>query len=344
MFPLPAARAPIVSAAVRDKLAQLNAACPAGVQVDLAFDFTPNLEAWLPSSAPEFLLLNLTLPAGASTERTVEVLNRCEAILRNIEGVQDTLALTENPFDPMNGQACILVRLARADHRQSSREQVIQAIRARLDQEIAEAVVRLRDLSGASRFPSCSYTLDLCCHGPERGRVVEWAEHLAERLRQSQKLTDLGVGPGATSQPQLALDIDRAKAKDLGVSTNDILTTLQTFLGALNINDLNGFGRTWQVKVQTDPRFRLRLDDLKQLMVRNSQGQMVPLGALISVREIMAPTVIERLNGEPMVEITGNLASGVSAGEARSLCEKLAEEARQELQLPAPYHVAWLPP
>jgi multidrug efflux pump subunit AcrB len=344
VFPTPATRASMVSAAVRDKLTQLGAECPAGVQVDIAFDFTPNLEAWRASSAPQHILLNLTLPPGASTERAVEVLNRCESILRNIEGVQDTLALTENPFDPMDGQACILARLARADHRLSSREQVIQTIRARLDQEIAEAVVRLRDLSGPSPFPTCAFPLDLCCHGPERARLVEWSEHLAERLRQSQKLTDLGVSPGARPQPQLELDIDRARAKDLGVSTNDISTTLQTFLGALNVNDLHGFGRTWQVKVQTDLRFRLRPDDLKQLKVRNSQGQMVPLGALISVREIMAPTLIERLNGEPMVEITGNLASGVPAGEARSLCEKLAEEARQELRLPPTYRLTWQAP
>jgi multidrug efflux pump subunit AcrB len=341
--PIPEARAGEVSRAVGDKLAQLRSKQPEGVQVEAAFDFTPNLDAPRQRTTPEYLLLDLTLPAAASAERTRAVLDRCEAVLREINGVQDVLALTDNPFDQARNQGCILVRLAPADRKQTRREQLTQTIRTRLEQEVAEATLRVRDLSEPGRFPRCAYPIELALVGPEQDRLREWAEKLAERLRQSTKLADVGTSPGSTLQPQLSVDVDRAQAKALGVSLDDLMTVLQVHLGLLHVNDFNSFGRTLQVTVQAPPRFRDQVEDLQRLKVRNAQGDMVPLAALVQVREIEAPKVVERFNGEPMLAITANPAAGVSLAGARSFCESLAEEIRKELQLPAEYRLIWLP-
>ena len=78
--------------------------------------------------------------------------------------------------------------------------------------------------------------------------------------------------------PMIHADVDRVKAKSLGVPLDTIFGTLQTALGSAYVNDFNKFGRTWQVRVQADQRFRLEPEDIKKLEVRDRQGSMVPLG------------------------------------------------------------------
>jgi multidrug efflux pump subunit AcrB len=341
--PLPDARAGEVSRAVADKLAQLRPNLPEGIQVGVAFDFTPNVEAPRQRTTPEYLLLDLTLPPGAAAKRTLEVLDRCAAVLRGLDEVQNVLALTDDPFGGAQNQACILVRLDPADRKQASREQLKQTIRTQLEREVPETTLRLRDLSGPGRFPRCAYPIELALVGPEQGRLREWAEKLAARLRQSAELTDVGTSPGSLPQPQLSMDVDRVQARALGVSLDDVLTVLQVHLGSVHVNDFNQFGRTWQVTVQAPPRFRDQVEDLRQLKVRNTQGNMVPLATFVRVQEIEAPKLLERFNGAPMLAITANPAAGVSLASARSLCESLAKEVRNELQLPTPYRLVWLP-
>src|SRR5271166_868791 len=91
--------------------------------------------------------------------------------------------------------------------------------------------------------------------------------------------------------PQLHVDVDRTKARELGVATQDIFELLQMHLGSYHVNDFNRFGRTWQVVVQAEPRFRERPEDLKRLRVRNSKGEMVPLGTIVTVRMVEGPLV-----------------------------------------------------
>jgi multidrug efflux pump subunit AcrB len=200
---------------------------------------------------------------------------------------------------------------------------------------------RLRDLSGASRFPRCGYPIDLAVSGPEQDRVTQWADKLSGRLGKSEKLTDVGVDRESRPERQLYLDVDRDKAKVMGVSLDDVFTTLQATFGRLYINDFNRFGRTWQVQLEGKDLPK-NVEDLKQLKVRNGKGDMVPLGAFVALRDVKGLTTLVRLDGRPMGEITANPASGVSPAEARSLCERLAEEVRKELDLPREYRLTWL--
>jgi multidrug efflux pump subunit AcrB len=337
--PLPQARPQEVSAAVGDLLTRLRPTPPpdgAGIQV--AFDFTPNWETPGGATAPEYLLLDLMFPAGVSLQRRFSEGERCAKLLREVQGVQDVLLLSDNPFDGVRGRVCILVRLAPAGNGRPAREEVVQAIRTRIG-EIAGMALRVRDLSGTSRFPSCGYPIDLAVSGPEQDRVAKMAEKLAERLGRTAELTDVSANPESRPQPQLSIDIDRAKAEALGVSMEDVFGNLQVGIGALNVNDFNRFGRTWQVTVEAD---RKKVEDLRDLKVRTNKGDAIALSAFSQLRMVMEPAAIARFDGRPMVEITANLASGVSPTEARRLCESLAEEVRKELDLPQEYRLTWM--
>ena len=125
--------------------------------------------------------------------------------------------------------------------------------------------------------------------------------------------------------PQLYVDVNRAQCMTMGVSLADAFDTLQTYLGSLYVNDFNLFGRTWQVVVQADAKFRNQIDAARQLKVRNSQGGMVPIGALADVREVNGPLVLTRFNMYPAAAVNGSPAPGVSSRQAIDMMQQLAD-------------------
>src|SRR5690606_37617707 len=126
--------------------------------------------------------------------------------------------------------------------------------------------------------------------------------------------------------PQLYADVDRTKARQLGVAVSDIFDTLQIYLGSLYVNDFNRFGRTYSVRVQADAEFRARPDDIGQLEVRSNMGEMVPLSALLDVRPSAGPERAMRYNGFLSADINGRAAPGFSSGEAQAAVERIAAE------------------
>jgi multidrug efflux pump subunit AcrB len=341
VYPTARASPRTVSAAVRDRLSALRRRLPRGMTLDVAFDFAPNLEGQERAAPPGYLLLDLDLPPGASPERLAKVLDQCAARLREVKGVGDVLALSENPFDRHRDQPCILIGLRAMDQRPAGREPLIRAVRARL-RVVAGLTLRVRDLSGPGALARGGYPIDLALHGPEADGVREWAKKLGGRLRRSQELTDLWVNPDATPRPQLHVVIDRTAAADLGVSVQDVFDVLQIYCGSLDVSNVQHLGRTWQVVVRADTGARDRAKNLRRLKVRNAKGQMVPLGSLARIHETEAPAAINRLGGEPMIQITANPAPGVQPARACHLCEQQAEKVRKELRLPANYRLTRL--
>src|SRR5208337_1302627 len=116
--------------------------------------------------------------------------------------------------------------------------------------------------------------------------------------------------------PQLDADIDRLKAKQQGVPLQNVFETMQINLGSLYINDFNRFGRTYQVVAQADAQFREHAEDIARLQTRNIAGGLVPLGALVKVRETYGADRVMRYNGYPAADINGGAAAGYSSGQA----------------------------
>ena len=125
--------------------------------------------------------------------------------------------------------------------------------------------------------------------------------------------------------PWLNLELDRSKCLSLGVQITDVFNTLQVYVGSYYVNNFNQFGRTWQVNVQADANYRDQAHDLKRLQVRNQQGQMIPLGSLLTIHGQSGTVAEMRYNMYSSAAILGNTAPGVSSGQAITLMEGIAD-------------------
>jgi RND family efflux transporter MFP subunit len=327
--------------ALRESLAGVRERLPDGLALDISFDFAAIREGQGRPPAREILLFDLDVPAGATAEHTEEALRRSETLLHAVPGVEHVLALSENPFDLFGSRPCLLVLLAPAGQRKSARTEVIETIRKGV-KAIKGATVRVRDLTEPGRLPRGGYPIDLAVHGPEAERVREWAGILGERLRRSKRLTDVWVDQDSAPRPQQSVEIDREATRRLGLQLGDIVTTFQVAAGGRRVANFHRFGRSWPVEVKTEGGSGMSAKDLRRLQVRNSRGQMIPLGTLITVRESTGPLVLDFLYHFPMVEVTANHAPGESTAGLRKLCEQLANEVRAELGLAAAYRLTWL--
>jgi multidrug efflux pump len=129
-----------------------------------------------------------------------------------------------------------------------------------------------------------------------------------------------------TSVPQLFAHLDRTKAQQLGVNVQDVFDTMQTYLGSIYVNDFNRFGRTYEVIAQADTPFREKAADIGQLKVRNTAGEMVPLGAMVNISETTGPDSALRYNGYRSADLNGGPAPGYSSGQAQAAITKILDE------------------
>ena len=128
----------------------------------------------------------------------------------------------------------------------------------------------------------------------------------------------------SATNPSIYLDIDRDKAQILGVQLNDVFQALQASLGGFYVNDMNLFGRTWQVQVQAEGDDRAEIDDIYRINVRNGEGKMIPLRSLVEVRVVVGPPALIRYNNVRAVTVQGAPAPGVSSGQALKAMEEVA--------------------
>jgi multidrug efflux pump subunit AcrB len=133
------------------------------------------------------------------------------------------------------------------------------------------------------------------------------------------------IGSLRADTPQMFADVDRIKCKTLGVALSDVFQTLQIYLGGYYVNDINRFGRTWQVNLQADPDRRLTPEDVKELKVRNAAGDMVPLASLVDVRPFGGPLIVTRYNGVTAAAVNGGSLPGLSSGQMIAMVEDVAK-------------------
>src|SRR6202035_2935694 len=206
-------------------------------------------------------------------------------------------------------------------------EAILGRLRARLKQEVQEARVlvfgppAVRGLGNAGGFK-----LMVKATGDVNFDALQArADNLAAKGNQQPGLVGLFNGFRART-PQLYVDIDRTKVRTMGVPLTDVFDALQAYLGSYYVNDFNRFGRTWQVNVQADAHFRVEAETVRQLKVRNADGDMVPLGPVADVRDAAGPVTITRYNMFPAATITGSWQPGVSTGDVLRTMEGLADK------------------
>ena len=158
---------------------------------------------------------------------------------------------------------------------------------------------------------------------------------LIDATKQDSRFAQVFTTYGAAA-PSLYLDIDRAKAQSLGLTINDVFTTLQATLGSYYVNNFNLFGRTWQVNLEGEAENRRDVPDLWRIYIRNSKGTMVPLQAIASLRNITGPQVITRYNNYRSVTVNGIPAPGVASGTALAAMADISAKT-----LPAGFGFEW---
>ncbi|MBW1773264.1 MAG: efflux RND transporter permease subunit, partial [Deltaproteobacteria bacterium] len=283
-----------------------------------------------PTEDQGYVIVHVQLPDAASQERTNEVLDRIDGILKKTGGVQDWVVFGGYSLidgTAVSNAAVLFVTLTPWDQRKdpSLRQEVIMANMQGQFNQIQESIVYAflpPAISGLGVAGGFQMQLE------DRGGVglQELKAMVNEIVRDGNAQAGL-TGLNTTFRvdvPQLFAQVDRTKAKTLGISLNEVFGTLQAYLGSAYVNDFNRFGRTWQVKVQADQRFRMEANDIRNLEVRNARGEMVPIGTLVAVDETLGPQAILRYNLYPTASVTGGTAPGFSSGQGLNLMEELA--------------------
>ena len=287
---------------------------------------------FIPSQDKQFLICVAQLPDAASLDRTDAVIRRMSDLAMKVPGVAASVAfpgLSPNGFTASPNSGIAFITLDDFEKRRSP-DLSANAIIGKLYQafgEIQDArmiVINAPAVNGLSTGGGFKmYVEDRANLGPEALYGATWGTIGAAYA------TNVLQGVYSTYQinvPQIDLDVDRVKAKSLGVSLSSLYETLQVYLGSLYVNDFNQFGRTYQVVAQADSKFRDGADDIRRLKVRNERGQMVPMGTLVTVREAFGPDRVMRYNGYPAAEINGAPAPGYSSGQAEAFIEGLVKQ------------------
>ncbi|WP_210496200.1 efflux RND transporter permease subunit [Microvirga antarctica] len=285
---------------------------------------------FLPEDDQGAFFVVVQLPDGASVLRTAEVVGQAEAILRAEPAVADFTAVTGLNFIDNYSQpnaAFIVVTLkpfAERKDRSLGATQVIARIGPKLRQLQGGTVVPLAPppIIGLGTGGGFTYVLE-DLRGGDPKTLAQVLRGVTVAANQEPLLSRVFSTFSATS-PSVYLDIDRNKVQILGVALNDVFQALQASLGGYYVNDMNLFGRTWQVQVQAEAVDRSRVEDIYRINVRNAAGTMVPLRSLLEVRVVVGPPALIRYNNRRAVTIQGSPAPGVSSGQALAAMEQVA--------------------
>ncbi|GAA0218293.1 multidrug efflux RND transporter permease subunit [Castellaniella daejeonensis] len=285
---------------------------------------------FVPGQDKQYLVSFAQLPSGASLERTDAVVRRMTDMALTQPGVESVVAfpgLSINGFTNSSSAAVVFIKLDDFAQRRDAATSA-QAITAALSQQysgIKDAFIAV--------FPPPP-VMGLGTVGGFKLQIEDTAGLGYDKLNdaaqaflaQAAKAPELG--PAFSSYqinvPQLDVDLDRVKAKQLGVPVTDVFETMQIYLGSLYINDFNRFGRVYQVKAQADAPFRAHPDDILRLKTRSASGAMVPLGSLVSLTPTYGPEMVVRYNGHTAADINGGPAPGYSSDQAQAAAERIA--------------------
>ena len=298
--------------------------------------------ALVPDEDKGALLVNVQLPDAASLLRTRDAVRKVADIIAADPSVQSVTEVSG--FSILTGAMAsnagtLFVVLDHWDQRQRS-EQLVFNVAGRIN---AQAFVQVPEAQVVAIAPPAV---------PGMGAVGGLELMLQDTLARSPAelaavlnnfIVDSNEQPALTgvfssfraNVPQYFIDVDRVKAKNLGVPLNEIFMTLQAQLGSMYINDFNKFGQTYQVTMQADARFRADLEGLEHFYVKTGSGEMVPLSTLVSSRLMLGPDVVQRYNLYRAATVRGNPAPGYSSGDAMQAFETAAT------RLPGGYRIDW---
>ena len=287
-------------------------------------------QGFIPQQDQGYLVVSFSLPSGAAISRTSEVIQRAENIILSTPGFAHTASFAGfSGASRTNAPDVGAVFAVEAPFEERVKKgltsaKLVNDLRAKLS-EIKEATVfviappTLRGIGTGGGFSM--YIQD------RRGRGLQTLTQSTYELMGAANKTQ-GLQAVFTTftanTPQVYVDVDRVRSQILNVPLQNVFDTLRIYLGSAYVNDFNAFGRTYRVTAQADAPYRLDKAGISQLKVRSANGAIVPLGSLVTFRDISGPQRVPRYNLYPAIEMQGSTAPGVSSGTGIKLMEDLA--------------------
>jgi len=298
---------------------------------------------FVPGEDKGLLLVNVQLPDASSLSRTKHAVDKVTAILSQDPAVESVTSITG--YSVLNGAmtsngGTLFVVLKHWDERTQRKDvvfNVVRRINGRAFAQVPEAQVFAMAPPAVPGMGAVG-GLELMLQDTLARPPAELAAVLNNVIVDGNQTRGLqGVfSTYRANVPQYFIDVDRVKAKTLGVSLSEIFATLQAQMGSLYINDFNKFGQTYKVIMQAESPYRSDLSDLDHFYVKSSNGHMVPLSTLVTTHPILGPDVAQRYNLYRAASVRANTAPGYSTGQAMTAFEKLAADV-----LPAGYRIEW---
>jgi multidrug efflux pump len=287
---------------------------------------------FVPTQDKQYLVGFAQLPDGATLDRTEDVIRRMSDIALKEPGIESAVAfpgLSINGFTNSSNAGIVFVTLKPFEERKTPDMSGV-ALAGKLNAKFAgikEAFIAMfppPPVQGIGTIGGFKLQIeDRAGRGYEA--LNEATNAFLAKARQTPELAGIFSGY-QVNVPQLYADIDRVKARQLGVAVTDVFDTMQIYLGSIYVNDFNKFGRVYSVRVQADAKYRARADDVGQLKVRSASGEMIQLSALLRVKEAAGPERAMRYNGFLAADINGGPAPGFSSGQAQDAIARVAAQ------------------
>ena len=302
------------------------AACVVGI----VWTFTQVPTGFVPLEDRGIVLAEIWMPDAASLERTTAAVEKVEEAFATTDGMRNFSSIPGLSLINGAGSNYALLFGGLEDFEERlPRGRGLTEIMADLKKKVAnipDALVLIFTLPAVDGVGQAS-GFDLRVQdrgGVGRQTLAAMVQEFVVDGNAQSKLRNVNSAFRA-GVPQLFVDVDRERVKQMGIPLNDVFQTMSGYLGSAYVNDLNLFGRTWQLNVSADSRFRATSDDVARLEMRSPTGKMVPLGTVAEVRDAIGPDRIIRYNLFPSAIVQGVPAPGVSSGESLDVVEDMAK-------------------
>src|SRR3954465_8221411 len=288
---------------------------------------------FIPIEDQGYLLAAVQLPDGASLGRTQTVMDKVQEIAGQTPGVEQIMTIAgisalDNSSSLANaGVAYLILTEWSARGPGEDLRSLFVGLNEKLSviEEARILVVPPPPIQGIGNAAGFAMQVQLRDGNSDFSKLQAITSAIVANAS-SQSALQRVSSPFRSTVPQFDIEVDRIKTQTLHVTTDQIFSTLSSYMGSSYINQFNKFGRTFQVYAQSDAQYRLTPRDIERLTVRNSQGDMIPLGAVAKITPAVGPSLISLYNLYPSATIIGLPSTGYSSGQARNLMEGIAEK------------------
>ncbi|MEO8206616.1 MAG: efflux RND transporter permease subunit, partial [Chthoniobacterales bacterium] len=288
---------------------------------------------FLPTEDQGYIMIAVQLPDGAALGRSQTAMQALAVAIRKVPGVAETIVIGGSGASPIDSGSSLfnsgMIYAVLKPSSERGRAEDLQHVNKNITRAVATVqeanclVMLPPPIQGLGLTDGFQMQVELSNGTFDYERLASVTQSIVDEANKQRSVTSV-LTPFRADVPQLSFKLNRREAETYGVQVNDVFSALETYLGSTYVNQITKFGRTFDVYAQADTQYRLTPSAIKQYTVRNSIGNMVPLGSLASIETTHGPTAISLYNLYPSAAIIGSAQNGYSSGEALKTMEKIA--------------------